>query len=215
MYVVSEDNYLEHYGRKGMKWGQHIFGKDDGYKGHVRYGTEYEKSDLRKWNRDFRRGTRKQKVDNLISKFSKRYLKAETYFNQKNDIYKLSKNEQDSIFKQEEKSREEAGISSKYPLTYRALKPQQAKVYEKIKRDTDADDRKLAKINRQMKRYQWMIDVKYYYEPNDIDANNFVSARPVVRDNETGTEYPYSHQMVKSIINTSEYIIKHGDEKVK
>lgn len=27
MYVVSEDNYLEHYGRKGMKWGQHIFGK--------------------------------------------------------------------------------------------------------------------------------------------------------------------------------------------
>lgn len=28
MYVVSEENYLEHYGRKGMKWGQHIFGKN-------------------------------------------------------------------------------------------------------------------------------------------------------------------------------------------
>lgn len=30
--MMSEDEksaYLEHYGRKGMKWGQHIFGEDD------------------------------------------------------------------------------------------------------------------------------------------------------------------------------------------
>lgn len=28
MYVVSEENYLEHYGRKGMRWGEHIFGDE-------------------------------------------------------------------------------------------------------------------------------------------------------------------------------------------
>ena len=26
MYLVSEEDYLVHYGRKGMKWYQHIFG---------------------------------------------------------------------------------------------------------------------------------------------------------------------------------------------
>ena len=28
MFIVSEEEYLSHYGRKGMKWYQHIFGDD-------------------------------------------------------------------------------------------------------------------------------------------------------------------------------------------
>ena len=28
VYIVSEQDYLAHYGRKGMKWYQHIFGED-------------------------------------------------------------------------------------------------------------------------------------------------------------------------------------------
>lgn len=30
--IYTENNYISHYGRKGMKWYQHIFGKDEGQK---------------------------------------------------------------------------------------------------------------------------------------------------------------------------------------
>ena len=30
--IVTEGDYLEHYGRKGMKWGKHIFGSRKNHK---------------------------------------------------------------------------------------------------------------------------------------------------------------------------------------
>lgn len=33
---ILEERYLEHYGRLGMKWGQHIFGKEKAYNYSVR-----------------------------------------------------------------------------------------------------------------------------------------------------------------------------------
>ena len=32
MPIISEEDYLSHYGRKGMKWYQHIYGDKEGYK---------------------------------------------------------------------------------------------------------------------------------------------------------------------------------------
>ena len=29
MYAAGKGEYLEHYGRKGMKWGQHIYGDEE------------------------------------------------------------------------------------------------------------------------------------------------------------------------------------------
>ncbi len=65
-FVINEEDYLAHYGRKGMKWYQHIFG-DKQLEG-------LEKGDRRKAERRMNKYGRKgMKVEKLYNK-SEKYL---------------------------------------------------------------------------------------------------------------------------------------------
>lgn len=60
---MAEDRYLEHYGRLGMKWYQHIYGD---YQGQAKYAKDYKDKETAKIV------SRDEKAD---KKYSKKYLK--------------------------------------------------------------------------------------------------------------------------------------------
>ena len=67
MYVVPEEDYLAHYGRKGMKWYQHIFGGEEARRARAERKVEKQKAKLdkkgekiAKWEKKFDKNLEKR-----------------------------------------------------------------------------------------------------------------------------------------------------------
>ena len=67
-FLDSEEEYLEHYGRLGMKWGKHIFGKEKMHKATVKRLTKLDTKYQKK----------KKKADDLKQKALEKGSKADT-----------------------------------------------------------------------------------------------------------------------------------------
>lgn len=75
IYAVDSSDYLMHYGRKGMKWGQHIFTKD----GRLKMMPGYSKT-AKSVAQDYNRLSDKQfmqKYKTTKTRFAKRYAKGD------------------------------------------------------------------------------------------------------------------------------------------
>lgn len=73
----QEQCYLQHYGRKGMKWYQHIFGKENknNRRENRRYKKDKDYKKYREWHKQYKKNARKNGVKRKNIQSADEYIK--------------------------------------------------------------------------------------------------------------------------------------------